>query len=903
MRMGNRKPRPSAGRRRGVYRPAGEGLESRVVPAAIDLFNIAGNPATTPPGGPPGPFGILEAGATTVGGAGFSVAELGDVNGDGFDDFAAGAPTLSQTGTTLGLGSGVNSTVYLVFGSRDVTVGTFDFRNLTFLQRTGDLGQLGNGNQTNPSVTTPPNPSLNYDGLIFTATSNLNSQLGASVTGLGDINGDGLADFMIGSPGGNDITGTVPGAGRAYLVYGSRTLVRQNKMVNFDDPTGTSLVGLNVLTFVNAVPNARTGASVAGIGDVLTDGVPEIAIGSPGASFNGLAGNGAVYVISGAALQQARTATIRLDQVGQTGGVPGVIFAGARAGEQAGFSVAPAGNVDGDLSASRQPIADFLIGAPASSVGPGSAYLIYGAAGNALPTLALPSPGGGAPINVSLTRISSAAPDVAGAVFTGDAATAGDTVTDLTGLSVAAAGDFNGDALGDFLIGSPGFNLNTTTVLNSGRVSLIYGSTTRTVGSVSLSNLGTVNAVTFQGASANDMAGTSVSGAGRINADTLNEILIGAPGFNNGAGVGFLIPGNPSLLGPQPLDTSLVQATPVQALVITLSQQPLAQGRPNFLGASVSGRIPSTQPTQQGSIDADTLGDVIIGAPAFSLIPTGATSTTRALAGGVYALEGAFLSALLPVPIPGANAIPVQIGVETPAAPFVVNALTPPPLPIFVLSNATVNPPFRPVTDINPATIVVNNIPIPNATITADPVDENFDGITDAIVTIPSRAALNLTTATTTLTITGRTLASSPNANRQFSGTATIRVVGAGGGGGVVPGAGTPLNVNLFFPPPNTAVPRFGERLIPQRQVLSKLRWKPLPVRRAYRQFLPTDGFTRRFVNFFHPVDVDNPGGRDDESASGVTTLGRNVFTRGKFKAGQIRFPRIDHGQPTIPPT
>jgi len=235
---------------------------------------------------------------------------------------------------------------------------------------------------------------------------------------------------------------------------------------------------------------------------------------------------------------------------------------------------------------------------------------------------------------------------------------------------------------------------------------------------------------------------------------------------------------------------------------------------------------------------------------------------------------------------------------------FIVSATTPPAMVIFVPSIAgpdPANPIFSPVTDIDPTTIFVNGVAIPTATVVADPVDRNSDGIADALVFIPDRTVLNLTAATTTLTITGQTID-----DLTFSGSAAITVVGAGGGGTPAPAVSIPLDVNLLFPPPNASVPPFGERLIPQRQVLSKLRWKPLPVRRAYRQFLPTNGFTRRFVGFFHPETLDhldNPGGREDGSQYGVSTLGRNTFTRGRFKVGQIRFPRIDHGQPTIPPT
>ena len=70
-------------------------------------------------------------------------------------------------------------------------------------------------------------------------------------------------------------------------------------------------------------------------------------------------------------------------------------------------------------------------------------------------------------------------------------------------------------------------------------------------------------------------------------------------------------------------------------------------------------------------------------------------------------------------------------------------------LQIFVFSNAAITPPFAPVTEINPATVVVNGVAFPNATLAQDPVDENKDGIPDAIITITPRSALGLTTSTT----------------------------------------------------------------------------------------------------------------------------------------------------------
>ena len=73
------------------------------------------------------------------GGIGWSSAEVGDVNGDGFSDFVVGAPTVIDNGLVPIVGTGSNARAYLVLGSNDVNRGTLDWRSLTANERIGDM--------------------------------------------------------------------------------------------------------------------------------------------------------------------------------------------------------------------------------------------------------------------------------------------------------------------------------------------------------------------------------------------------------------------------------------------------------------------------------------------------------------------------------------------------------------------------------------------------------------------------------------------------------------------------------------------------------------------------------------------------------------------------------------------
>jgi hypothetical protein len=123
--------------------------------------------------------------------------------------------------------------------------------------------------------------------------------------------------------------------------------------------------------------------------------------------------------------------------------------------------------------------------------------------------------------------------------------------------------------------------------------------------------------------------------------------------------------------------------------------------------------------------------------------------------------------------------VSAQIGVGSALGPFVVNATTPHQLQIYVLSNTNGSHPFRPVADIARTGIEVNGIVFKDVKIRRDPVDENNDGIPDAIITITPRSALDLAPGNASLTVSGPTRPGTPFAHESWEGTAQISVTGA----------------------------------------------------------------------------------------------------------------------------
>ncbi len=864
MLFGNRRPRKMTARRHDapVFQPLAEPLESKVL-MTIDLGG------TSPPALPiiaSAPLGVDFGAATASGGAGFSVADVGDLTGSGFDDLLIGAPSLSNLETP---GSNTGS-VYLVIGSATVTasnpaavqnwLNTIAGPNLAANDRVGNLAQLGAATQQNPISGT--NVNFPFSGITFTGV----PSLGASVAGV-EIS-PGVNGIVIGAPNANG------GVGAAYFISGNFTKFL-GQTVNLATPT--AFAGLNIVTFTNTATFAAGGAlgtSVAGGFNILGDSAGDVILGAPLASVASTntttpvtQSTGVVYLISTGFLS-AGTQTIDLSTLNTP---EAVVFSGVATGDKAGFSVADAGDVDG-----AGPD-DLLIGAPSASSTQGVVYLVYG--GSSLP--GMQTTVNGTPF-ISLANLSGGTgtgTPVPGATIVG---TAGAVPGSETGFAVSSGGDFNNDGDADILIGAPGWSGSSTTV-QQGEVFLLYGAPTSSsaflTGNIPLSNIPTaIQAATIFGAAAGNLAGWSVSDVGLINAGQPTSILIGAPGFNSNAGTAYLIPGRVGLTGG-PFNLATAESKPLSGLQFFLTTPSSPSTSTNFFGASVSSRI---QGTQAFTVDDDKQADFIIGAPGYDVTQ----NSTDNLAGGAQVVESGFLT----VPIPAPNSVTTQIGVGTPFAPFSINATTPAALQIFVFGSTTTTPSFMPVTDIDPTTVSVNGVAFPTATLTQDSDTKDYvpGGIPDAIITITPVANLKLTNGTDIITITGKTLATSPLAGFTWTGSASVTVTGGAAPGPAISAIAAPPTGPVLQ---TALIPTFGaNQFTPSLTALSALNYAPIPLSVAIEQFEPGVGFRARIYAFNHPrakIKANN-GQNRDSVASGINTLSSRVFDRSVFHAQKV---------------
>jgi len=387
---------------------------------------------------------------------GSAVSSLGDLNNDGHDDIIVGA--YWYDGGT---------------GRANVYYGNYQMDNITDLYFTGEFtnnyfgisvssaGDVNNdgfddiiiGAQSHNNST--GRAYIYYGGIetdniadVILNGEGTNSVFGCCVSGAGDINRDGYDDVIVGASIYNNYTGA------AYVYFG-----------------GPSMDNIVDLRMIGENSDDRFGYTVSSAGDINNDGFDDVIIGA--INFNNI---GRAYIYLG-----GQNPDNEAD----------LLIEGETANSKFGI-VSKAGDINND------GYDDIIIGGYGVNFFTGKAYLYYG---------------GQEPDNIV------------------DIVYNGENEDDWFGCSLSTAGDVNNDGFDDILIGAFGFN-NTV-----GRAYIYFGGDIKD----------NVADIIFTGETTSNRFGYSVNEAGDINNDGYDDVIIGAYMYDNLAGRAYVYYGSETI--------------------------------------------------------------------------------------------------------------------------------------------------------------------------------------------------------------------------------------------------------------------------------------------------------------------------------------------------------------------
>ncbi len=268
----------------------------------------------------------------------------------------------------------------------------------------------------------------------------------------------------------------------------------------------------------------RVGGSVSDAGDFNGDSIDDVIIGAVYVDPNGNVTAGSSYVVFG-----NDTGFSGVFNLIDINGTNGMAINGVNEGDRSSSSVSFAGDVNGD------GIDDLIIGAyyadPGGNNLAGTSYIVFGSSSS------LPS-------SFNLSTLDG----TNGVVINGVNA------YDISGFAVSAAGDINGDGIDDLVIGARGARPNGNNEEGSSYV--LFGIDTPLFPNpINASSLDGEIGFAVHGENAFDALGSSVSAAGDVNADGLDDIIIGAQGAE-GSGASCVIYGQQSDVFTNPISPS-----------------------------------------------------------------------------------------------------------------------------------------------------------------------------------------------------------------------------------------------------------------------------------------------------------------------------------------------------------
>ena len=476
---------------------------------------------------------------------GFSAASAGDVNGDGYSDVIVGADSYTNGQTyegaafvyhgspagisTISTASLENNQASANYGNAVTTAGDVNgdgFSDVIIASQYYDNGEINEGAVfvylgTANGISTTISSTIE-GGQIF-------SEIGSSVSTAGDINADGYSDIIIGA-----------------RYYDNGEHLEGGGLVFYGSPSGINTSSFDLLE-VNQ-PDAFFGYSVANAGDVNGDGYGDIIAGAY-LYDNPEVDEGAAFIFLGS------STGISL--------VPNITLQSNQANAFFGYSVAGAGDVNGDgysdvivgaynytNNQANEGVVFIFLGSPSGTITTYSTLLEHNQS-NAAFGYCVSGTGdvngdGFSDIVIGSIKYSNGQSEE-GSVFVYGGSSTGINTTPVfitesnqnfaeMGNAIGNAGDVNGDGYSDLIIGVHNYDNGQT---DEGQMLLYYGSNT---------GLSITNVSSFESNQASSNMGRSVNSAGDVNGDGFSDILAGAPFYDNGEtdeGFVFLLQGNP----------------------------------------------------------------------------------------------------------------------------------------------------------------------------------------------------------------------------------------------------------------------------------------------------------------------------------------------------------------------